>query len=129
MDPHQGAGITLDRMTDITDSPTTAEARALTERGRWHERWLEPDEGYGEEYGWLLPGIRSESAEHVVELCRRIVADHAAQCIDGVLVDAWTAAAIVQLADGLNETNRAKFLGRRAVAAMGKVAQDVCFRA
>lgn len=116
-------------MTDITDSPTTAEQLAFTERRSWYERWLEPDEGYGEEYGWLLPGIHSESAEHVVDLCRKIVANHAAQCIDGVLVDAWTAAAIVQLADGLNEKNRAKFLSRRTVAAMGKVAQEVCFRA
>jgi hypothetical protein len=93
------------------------------------ERMLarEPDL-YGE-YEWLLPGIPSKSGEHIVELCRQIQKDRAAACIDGVLVDAWTAAAIVQLADGLNDKNRAKFMQRRSVQSMGKLAQEVCCRA
>lgn len=104
-------------MTDMTE----AEKRIALE-----EMWDEPEYG---EYAWLLPGIKSDNAEHVVELCRRIQQSHSVECIDGVLVDAWTAAAIVKVADGLNPTNRAKFFSLRTVEAMGKKAQKVCFRA
>jgi hypothetical protein len=89
------------------------------------ELFDEPEYG---EYAWLLPGIKTQSAEHVVELCREIQQEHAAKCLDGVVVDAWTAAAIVTVADGLNERNRAKFMLRRTVVSMGKLAQELCFR-
>lgn len=41
---------------------------------------------------------------------RRIVKNWQAEKVDGVLVDAFSASAIVQVYDKLNETNRAKFL-------------------
>jgi hypothetical protein len=85
------------------------------------------DEEEHGEYAWLLPGIPSLSGEHIVELCRAIVTDHAAQCIDGVLVDVLTASAILKLADTLNAKNRENFLAMRSVTRMGHVAQKVCF--
>lgn len=49
-----------------------------------------------------------------IELLRQIVDEHQAQRIriDGrkVYVDAFTASAVVQVYDALNETNRAKFI-------------------
>jgi hypothetical protein len=96
------------------------------------------DPAYGEydwsqpgvsEYEWLLPGLTSTSGEHIVEICRQIQSSHAMQLVDGVVVDAWTAAAVVKLADSLNVTNRAKFMSRRTMTEMGALAQKVCFRA
>lgn len=99
------------------------------DRIAFEERMLagEPD-SYGE-YEWLLPGTPSTSGEHIVDLCREIQQGHAAKCIDGVLVDVQTAVAIVTVANNLNELNRAKFMQRRTVESMGKLAQEICFRA
>ncbi|AEW94067.1 hypothetical protein SCATT_16960 [Streptantibioticus cattleyicolor NRRL 8057 = DSM 46488] len=41
---------------------------------------------------------------------RRIAELHAADTVDGLLVDAWTAAACVTLHDALSERNRARWL-------------------
>lgn len=42
---------------------------------------------------------------------RKIVAEHQATKIDGVLVDAFTASMLVQVLDNLSEKNQKKFLG------------------
>ena len=46
-----------------------------------------------------------------LEQLRAIVREHQAMTIDGELVDATTASIMVQVADALNDKNRAKFLG------------------
>ena len=48
-------------------------------------------------------------ADSIIEVARRIVANHSAEEIDGLLLDAQTANAIVQVHDALNPTNQAKF--------------------
>lgn len=55
-----------------------------------------------------------------IEKCREIVAEHQAESIDGVLMDAFTASAVVQVYDALNDENKArieKVMGEDIVAA------------
>lgn len=46
-----------------------------------------------------------------LQKCRDIVAEHQAEDIDGVLMDAFTASAVVQVYDALNDENKTKLEG------------------
>lgn len=43
-----------------------------------------------------------------IAVCRKIVAEHQCQAFNGVLIDAFTASACVQVFDKLNEANKAR---------------------
>jgi hypothetical protein len=59
-----------------------------------------------------------------IAACRHIVAEHQYAKIDGLMVDLFTASAIVKVYDALNEANRAKF-ERLSIAHMATVSFDV----
>lgn len=44
-----------------------------------------------------------------IDKIRKIANEHQAASVDGFLVDAFSASAVVQVYDALNPTNRAKF--------------------
>lgn len=46
-----------------------------------------------------------------IQKCREIVKEHQAEEIDGVLMDAFTASAVVQVYDALNDENKEKLEG------------------
>jgi len=48
----------------------------------------------------------------LIDTCRQVLVDRQYQTVDGMLLDAQTANAIVTVHDNLNATNRAKFLAR-----------------
>ena len=73
--------------------------------------------------------IASRDGAHILEICRAIVKRHAAQMIDGVIVDAQTANAIVSVHDSLNAVNQAKYAGMKSVVRMGEVAWELVARA
>lgn len=75
----------------------------------------------------VLPKEPSQGGEHIIQLCRNIVERHAALEIDGTIMDAWTAAAVVTLADNLSPKQRAKFIAMRTPVRMGTTAQTVVF--
>lgn len=62
----------------------------------------------------------------VIETARRIVRDHQAEEVQGVLLDAFTASMLVQVHDALNETNQRK-LEKRLEADVVK-GVDLCWK-
>lgn len=48
------------------------------------------------------------TGQEKIEKCREIAAEHQAERIDGVLMDSFTASAVVQVYDALNDENKAK---------------------
>ena len=59
-----------------------------------------------------------------IEKIRKIVSEHTAAKVDGVLVDGFTASAIINVHDQLNPVNRAKFAAlplRKIVAVTWKL--------
>ncbi|UQI44615.1 hypothetical protein M1P56_09780 [Streptomyces sp. HU2014] len=70
----------------------------------------EPNETEAAELTWEQAAAERWAAEGRIGEYRRIVELHAAETVDGLLVDAWTAAACVALHDGLNERNRERWL-------------------
>ena len=54
--------------------------------------------------------VTSTGSERV-EACRTIVSEKAFAKVDGVVVDQFTASAVVAVYDGLNEKNRETFVG------------------
>jgi hypothetical protein len=61
------------------------------------------------------------TADKTIEALRAIVNDHAAKVIDGVLIDAWTAKAIVTVYDACDDEKRAIYMGL-PIAKMGTMA-------
>ena len=85
------------------------------------------DEDAESDNAGVLEQVQTTDGEHFITLCRRIVDNHAALEIDGTIVDAWTAQAVVIVADSLNAKNRADFVARRTVIQMGSIAQKLVF--
>ncbi len=69
--------------------------------------------------------IKSRDGAHILEICRAIVKRHAAQMVDGVVVDAQTANVIVSVHDNLNPANRAKYAEMKNIVRMGELAWAV----
>jgi hypothetical protein len=72
--------------------------------------------------------IESRNGAHILELCRAIVKQHAAQMIDCVVVDAQTAHAIISVYDNLSAANQAKYAAMKDVVRMGEIAWAVIAR-
>ncbi|MFF4952829.1 hypothetical protein [Streptomyces chattanoogensis] len=70
----------------------------------------EPNEDEKAELAWERGAEDRWQAEGRIGEYRRIVELHAADTVDGVFVDAWTAGACVALHDALSEKNRARWL-------------------
>jgi len=64
----------------------------------------------------------SPIGESGMNICRSIVREHQAAKINEVLVDAYSASAIVQIYDAVNDANKAKLL----TLPVARVA-DICF--
>lgn len=52
--------------------------------------------------------MSAATGAEIIQTCRDIVEHHQADVIDGVLMDAFTASAIVQIHDALNDEHKAK---------------------
>lgn len=72
--------------------------------------------------------IESRDGAHILEICRAIVKRHAAQMVDGVVVDVQTANAITSVYDNLNAKNQAKYAGTMSVVRMGELAWELIAR-
>jgi hypothetical protein len=72
--------------------------------------------------------IQSKGGAHIIEMCRKIVANHAAKMIDGVLVDAQSANAIITVYDALGARNQAKYGAMTNVVRMGELAWELIAR-
>ncbi|GHF61522.1 hypothetical protein GCM10010218_48830 [Streptomyces mashuensis] len=71
----------------------------------------EPNETEAAELAWEQGAEERWKAEGRIGEYRRIAELHAADTVDGMLVDAWTAGACVALHDALSEKNRERWLG------------------
>jgi hypothetical protein len=52
---------------------------------------------------------KSKTGDEIIAACRSIVANRQYEKINGMMVDLFSASAIVKVFDALNETNRASF--------------------
>ena len=68
----------------------------------------EPESTRVREHGTVV--TRSSGPDEKLAAIRRIVEEHQYAKVDGVMVDGFSASAIVAVHDALNETNRAVFL-------------------
>lgn len=73
--------------------------------------------------------IQSKGGAHIIEICRAVVANHAAKTIDGVLMDAQSANAIITVYDALSARNQAKYAAMTNVVRMGEIAWESLARA
>jgi hypothetical protein len=68
---------------------------------------------------------RASSPEEKIAAIRQIVTEHQYAKVDGCTIDAFSASAIIQVYDALNEENRAKFVGL-SISHMASIAFKLC---
>jgi hypothetical protein len=68
---------------------------------------------------------RSSTPEEKIAAIRRIVTEHQYAKIDGCTVDAFSASAIIQVYDALNEENKAKYASL-SIPKMASIAFKLC---